>query len=166
MKYQKKPIVIEAVQYTGDNFDEIQAFVNETYILKKFRDYMIIQTLEGIEKATPGYYIIKGVRGEFYPCEESIFNETYTKADATGQYGILWLGTVESEYERGWPPISPLDKCKETFKRYCGLTHQHLSENGLSTLELNAYEQPASFIQVIYLPREVGEAIDRMLMDM
>jgi hypothetical protein len=164
MKYQKKPIVVEAVQYTGDNFDAIYTFTHGTST--DYVTYLTIQTLEGVEKATPGYYIIRGVRGEFYPCEESIFNETYVKADATGQYGILWLGTVESDYERGWPPISSLDKCKETFKRYCGLTHQHLSENGLSTTELNAYEQPASFIQVIYLPREVGEAIDRMLMDM
>ena len=79
MKYQKKPIVIEAVQYTGDNFAEIYAFTQGA--CTDCGTSITINTLEGREWATPGYYIIKGVRGEFYPCEESIFNETYTKVE-------------------------------------------------------------------------------------
>ena len=76
-KYRKKPVVIEAVQWTGNNIDEIEA-------LGGLRDYhyypggkLIIHTLEGDMRAPIGDYIIKGVDGEFYPCKPDIFEKTY-----------------------------------------------------------------------------------------
>ena len=80
MKYRKKPIIIEAIQYTGDNLKEIKAFASE-----KAEDYIFnnksfyINTLEGDMKASVGDFIIKGIRGEFYPCKPEIFKETYDK---------------------------------------------------------------------------------------
>lgn len=77
--YRKKPVVIEAVQYTGPNFDEMETFVDGD---AEFRDgELLIATLEGPLRAAPGDWIIKGVKGEFYPCKPDIFEATYEKVD-------------------------------------------------------------------------------------
>ena len=76
-KYRKKPIVIDAIKYDGDNFNEIvYNFPEITCGLWKGKA-LDIKTLEGIMKAQPGDYIIKGVKGEFYPCKPDIFEMTY-----------------------------------------------------------------------------------------
>ena len=76
-KFVKKPIPIEAVQFTGDNFKELYDFAgNDIY----FQDgYVYIHTLEGDMrmKNKTGDWLVKGIRGEFYSCERSIFEETY-----------------------------------------------------------------------------------------
>lgn len=75
MKYRKKPIVVEAIQYTDDNLLEVMKFCGEGKTL--FGSYLYIVTLEGNMRVNVGDYVIKGVRGECYPCEKSIFEETY-----------------------------------------------------------------------------------------
>ena len=78
MKFRKKPVVIEAVQYTGSNLAEICKFMNKSYQQIYNTDGTLsIETLEGTMKANPFDYIIKGVNGEFYPCKPGIFNKTY-----------------------------------------------------------------------------------------
>lgn len=74
-KYRKKSVVIEAMQYTGDNIEELQSFVT-SHIIKTTKG-VEIPTLEGKMLASPGDYIIKGIKGEFYPCKEDIFWDTY-----------------------------------------------------------------------------------------
>lgn len=81
IKFRKKPVVIEALKWTGDNFKSIQSFAGENVSLED--DELIIKTLEdgkdGKAKhaATIGDFIIKGVQGEFYSCKPDIFAETY-----------------------------------------------------------------------------------------
>lgn len=79
-KYIKKPISIEAVQYTGDNFDELQTFAKDDVYIQD--GYVFVHTIEGDMKMKNkvGDYLIKGVRGEFYFCEKNIFEETYEEA--------------------------------------------------------------------------------------
>lgn len=88
MKYRKKPVVIEAVQWNGLNLEEIKKFVGDSLIYEISYTawkvgkgapavYMEIKTLEGNHKCSIGDYIIKGVQGEFYPCEPDIFRQTY-----------------------------------------------------------------------------------------
>jgi len=77
MKYRKKPIVIEAIRYNGDNFNCIRLFVGNTPLHRVGDDKLGIQTLEGIMIANPGDWIIKGIKGEFYPCKNDIFEATY-----------------------------------------------------------------------------------------
>lgn len=73
-KFRKKPVVIEAVQFTG-NFDEIEQFVGGD---AEFRGKeLIVATLEGPLRASQNDWIIKGVNGEFYPCKPDIFEKTY-----------------------------------------------------------------------------------------
>ena len=85
--YRKKPVVIEAVVFTRNNFYEILSFTNGTaHSLKIERTpngkcTCVIPTLEGEHIANEGDYIIRGVKGEFYPCKPDIFNMTYEPID-------------------------------------------------------------------------------------
>lgn len=76
-QYIKKPIPIEALQYNGENFDELAKFAG-TDLYKK-DDGIFIHTLEGeMKMKNPvGDYLIKGIHGEFYFCEKSVFEESY-----------------------------------------------------------------------------------------
>ena len=81
-KFRKKPVEIEAVQFTG-NFDEIEEFTGGD---AEFRDgKLVIATLEGAMEASDQDWIIKGVQGEFYPCKPDIFEQTYDKVEAAGE---------------------------------------------------------------------------------
>lgn len=76
--FRKKPVVIEAIQF-DINFNEIEEFVGGD---AEFRDgELIIATLEGPLRAAPRDWIIKGVKGEFYPCKPDIFEQTYEPAN-------------------------------------------------------------------------------------
>jgi hypothetical protein len=83
MKYRKKPVVIEAIQWTGGNSEEIYSKFPECFnsIIIYHNDALIIKTLEGNMTANDGDYIIKGIKGEFYPCREDIFLATYEKVE-------------------------------------------------------------------------------------
>ena len=76
-KYVKKLIPIEAVQYTGNNFDELQEFAGNDVYLQD--GYVFVHTIEGEMKMVnkTGDYLIKGIHGEFYFCEKAIFEESY-----------------------------------------------------------------------------------------
>ena len=93
MKYRKKPVVIEAVQWTGKNTREMYDFLTQTegevIDIKGDNFYvhfcnggcqtgnLMIKTLEGDHLANIGDFVIKGVKGEFYPCKPDIFEQTY-----------------------------------------------------------------------------------------
>lgn len=81
-KYRKKPVEIEAIQYIGNNVEEVEEFVGNQLLrynnTQEENDYSLgIPTLECIMKASVGDYIIRGVRNEFYPCKPEIFRITY-----------------------------------------------------------------------------------------
>ncbi len=78
-KYRKKPVVIEAVQWVGDNFGELTDFMHDAYGVDDKK--IIITTLEGTMTADIGDWIIKGVQGEFYPCKPDIFEQTYERVE-------------------------------------------------------------------------------------
>lgn len=74
--YTKKPVTIQAVQYTG-NIDEIIEFTGRENLAYHDAIGWVIKTLEGDHFISMNDYIIKGVKGEFYPCKEDIFHMTY-----------------------------------------------------------------------------------------
>lgn len=76
MKFRKKPVVIEAFRWTGDNEKEINYFASPHGV---HGGKVVIQTLEGVMQGDVGDWIIKGVKGEFYPCKDSIFQLTYER---------------------------------------------------------------------------------------
>lgn len=84
-KFRKKPVVIEAVQYTGDNLEQIEKETNGGAAYAGATQTLIVTTLEGQMRADVGDWIIRGVKGEFYPCKPDIFALTYEREpDAQG----------------------------------------------------------------------------------
>lgn len=77
MKYRKKPVVIEAIQWTGDNAREVVTFCGYGLKYDPDRRVLFIPTLEGTHEASAGDWIICGVKGEHYPCKPDIFAATY-----------------------------------------------------------------------------------------
>ncbi len=92
MKYRKKPVVIEAVEWVGNYEREMFDFLTNNTKMNCYMEAegenfyidhsrvehgLIIRTLEGEHIATVGDFIIKGVNGEFYPCKPDIFHKTY-----------------------------------------------------------------------------------------
>lgn len=80
MRFRKKPVVIEAVQYDGtltsvEKLDGLECSQTLT------SDTIQIETLEGTMTANPGDWIIRGIKGEFYPCKPDIFEATYEPAN-------------------------------------------------------------------------------------
>lgn len=105
-KYRKKPVVIEAVQLTTELL--LESLINKTPVFEGlqamgnfhpgkrelYMGYVPIRTLEGVMRADNGDWIIKGVKGELYPCKSDIFEATYE--------------AVEQELKR--PTIDELEK--------------------------------------------------------
>lgn len=92
MRYRKKPVVVEAIQWNGLNLEEIKEFVGDSLIYnisdaawKVGKDaptvHIKIKTLEGTMIANTGDYVIRGVNGEIYPCRANIFEKTYEVAE-------------------------------------------------------------------------------------
>lgn len=85
-KFRKKPVVIEAVLWTGEFYDcdDMPAWLtgaHEAGEVIDAGDTKIIKTLEGNMRASPGDWIIRGVKGEIYPCKPDIFTATYDPAE-------------------------------------------------------------------------------------
>lgn len=87
MKFRKKPVVIEAMQLTDSNGPEIGRWAHKglpdaanAIIIVSYHGGLIVRTLEGEMRAVPGDWIIKGIKGEFYPCKPDIFEATYETA--------------------------------------------------------------------------------------
>ena len=95
-KYRKKPVVIEAFQLTPElALAALEKTIRLPFGLtacgswnqntKTLHDaYITIKTLEGNMKASLGDYIIKGVKGELYPCKPDIFAATYEEEPTNG----------------------------------------------------------------------------------
>jgi hypothetical protein len=92
-RYRKKPVEIDAIQWTGDNvvdalkfFDAgpaTSAIVNINAPADRSQGYIDIPTLEGTMRASVGDWIIRGIEGELYPCKPGIFAATYEPVSDT-----------------------------------------------------------------------------------
>ena len=79
-KFCKKPVVIEALFFSPDTtWEEIRAFCPDAISQSGHR--LVIPTLEGLMNASVGDWIIKGIKGEFYPCKPDIFDAIYTPVE-------------------------------------------------------------------------------------
>jgi hypothetical protein len=89
-RYRKKPVVIEAVQWDGtDAHEAVGRYLATPEGVEQYSEFMAsswaelgtpffaIQTDAGLMQLSEGDWIIKGVKGEFYPCKPDIFAETY-----------------------------------------------------------------------------------------
>ena len=81
-KYRKKPVVVEAVQWTGENWTEMSEFMGFfPFVVGESEPCICIDVLDGRMYANIGEYIIKDVNGEFYPCNPKIFEKTYERVE-------------------------------------------------------------------------------------
>ena len=103
-KYRKKPVVIEAMRFDTSSYSamtevarwcgglicseakasdwtDVAYWLDIPDNLEADAGQAGIPTLEGVMKASPGDYIIRGVQGEFYPCKPNIFEDTYEVVD-------------------------------------------------------------------------------------
>lgn len=86
MEYRKKPVVIDAFQWKGNFEGDFPDWFNEAHDkgIVKFHlghQYLYIDTLEGTMTAYAGDFIIRGIKGELYPCKPEIFERTYEKVE-------------------------------------------------------------------------------------
>ena len=79
-KFRKKPVVIEAVQWTGGLTEEMARFL-PAHGISIGTNALFIHTSEGTMCVSINDWIIKGVKGEFYPCKPTIFALTYEAED-------------------------------------------------------------------------------------
>lgn len=119
--YMKKQVVIQAMVWTGDNVDKLEEFMGKEENKNWYRDHeetgdLYIHTLEWDHRASIGDYIIKGVKGEFYPCKPDIFEMTYEevqecegapanddwKRNRSFSAAIEWLKEGYKVTRKGW----------------------------------------------------------------
>ncbi len=94
-RYRKRPVIVEAIRYTGENVEEIQAFtgtgmfhlVHEEDRARADDPEITAEVMDDLHSTwigvKDGQWIIRGVRGEFHPCDPSVFLETYLPAEPT-----------------------------------------------------------------------------------
>lgn len=140
MQYRKKPVVIEAIEWNGDNLSEVMQFCagNATYeLMHKGNSELVIATLEdGSEVeaqhvASRGDWIIKGVAGEFYPCKPDIFERTYTSAEphsddlAVDRFFEAMKAKLAVKREDGYSGWDDPDDCSVEHLSYLLVQHLH-----------------------------------------
>ena len=149
-RYRKKPIEIEAVQWTGSNLEEIKSFVGES-LQYDIVDaawkvgkgvpcvHVVIKTLEGDHVCSEGDYIIKGIKGELYPCKPDIFAATYEDPSAD---------------------VAPKSEVEQLR-----LENQILSQNADTAFQDGLNEAQDLYAEQIRseVAREIFEAVDSML---
>lgn len=95
-KFRKKPVEIEAVRFVGSNYEEIREFIGQNTLCSDLS--IVIPTLEGDMVAQKGDYIIKGIKGEFYPCKPDIFEETYEEVISIPKNQKLSISEVPKRF--------------------------------------------------------------------
>ena len=75
--FVKNPIKVQAIQYTGNNYDEISGFTNVNIF--QYDEKVVIKTHAGYRYIEKGDWIIRGIKGEFYLCKPDIFEKTYVE---------------------------------------------------------------------------------------
>lgn len=84
MKYRKKTVVIDALQWTGKNYEEIYRFTDGRIFSAYYRNKNVqiaVPTVRGTVVAHEGDYIIRGIHGELMLCPKDLFDKTYEKID-------------------------------------------------------------------------------------
>lgn len=77
-RFRKKPVVVEAVQWTGRNIGEIYDFTNKQFRSTASSGALVFDELHDTWVTIHlGHWVIKGVKGEFYPCDDEVLQKTY-----------------------------------------------------------------------------------------
>jgi hypothetical protein len=97
-KYRKKPVEIEAIQFVSDNIEKVYEMLGNNLKVTPSADgeglYHFVRTLEGDMELSWNDYVIKGIKGEFYPCKPDIFELTYDNLVASASLFFLMLDRI------------------------------------------------------------------------
>jgi len=119
-RFRKKPIVIDAVQWTGKNIDEVRELAPESVGACWFNHGTLqIKTPEGDTTAMPGDYIIKGVRGECYPCKPDIFALTYEPLSTLEEAADRDCSCTEAQQAGDDPTLCPSCTASQELELAC-----------------------------------------------
>ena len=123
MKFRKKPVVIEAIQHKGNNWEELIAWCPYGLSTRSDNKPIFIQTLEGKMQCDVGDWIIKRVKGEFYPCKPDIFELTYEPFYDSN------VPVIPDNYKDTGNNFTPLPKCEHGFiNSLCSICTRKVSE--------------------------------------
>lgn len=131
MNFRKKPVVVQAIQWTGKNQNAVCDFCAELVRLNKTAEEpylaflgrsivnpeenkVLIRTLEGVMSVSAGDWIIRGIQGEFYPCKPDIFAQTYEPATESAEDQ-----DAKEAIERAW------DEAFAAYVEGCGADSSH-----------------------------------------
>ena len=120
MKARKKPVVIDAIKHDATNWDEVYEFLGgegSGHFLDE-GGVVRINTLEGQMTANIGDWIIKGVKGEFYPCKPEIFEATYEDASKPNPYReVAIFFAIRAEAGKATPKPELVDELAKKVER-------------------------------------------------
>ena len=135
MKYRKKPVVVEAVQWDGkySTLENLKG-IHITYSVHSRKERLKvldlkIKTLEGDMMVNLGDYIIKGVKGEFYPCKPDIFEMTYEPAGGeiepaeTITAKLLRTGRIDNDFDYRRAKLE-LSRIAKRIRAGCCASHE------------------------------------------
>ena len=120
-KFRKKPIIVEAFQWTEDITPQWWRVVSNDFKINPATGSVFITTLEGIMEAKPRDFIVRGIKGELYPVKEPIFRETYEEIKMNQSSNIKTLEELKNRFiesvadERGY--LHHLSKEKRNWLR-------------------------------------------------
>jgi hypothetical protein len=102
-RYKKKPVIIQALEWTGDNKEDMARFMGNPNLVFGAMGALCISTLEGEMWAKTGDMIIKGTAGEFYPCKPDIFGGIYEEVqeDQSKMVGRYHIPLAREMYQSG-----------------------------------------------------------------
>ena len=131
MKYRKKPLCIEAIEWTGANVDDLDQFMDhKAYSI--IDDQLYIETIEGTLHADKGDYVIRGIKGEYYPCKPDIFLETYEPVDNDEL-------NADKDLNTGIRPVVPLDIIIDAIEMADDEWNQYLDIEKMEAVSLPEY---------------------------
>lgn len=116
-KYRKKPLIIEAMQLSNGTFNDALRWIGRNCEIPEYNAdecCISIETLEGIMDAHEGDYIIRGIKGEFYPCKPDIFEASYEEVlekscDHKVRFNMCWI--CKEKYE-GFSEENIINHCR------------------------------------------------------
>ena len=144
-QYRKKPVTIEAVQWTGENISEICEFTHKKKSDIFWIGHLCIETHDGVHLASIGDYIIKGVKGEFYPCKPDVFTQTYE--DAEKQPTVDAVNVVRCKDCKHW--LKDVPGCTDFVGR-CELANYMIGAVGYCVygeMETNKMNTPCPYFE-------------------
>lgn len=181
MKYRKKPVAIEAFKYDGDLKDSDGKYYVPDWAVIAFENGIMhyvsddgektpielyIDTLEGTHHVSVGDYVIRGVKGELYPCKPDIFEQTYEACEERCSMAEMTALEYFKEKERMTKKCSisctdcPLFKENNTTGLRCGDLQGVHPEIAVSIVEKWAEEHPKKTILQDFLEKHPNALLD------